>query len=62
MAVAGVRAGALQPGLDVIHPILNYQGLGIVDGNFTGYARSHFICFRIGHRNLRYEVFSGADI
>lgn len=31
-AAAGVRAGALQPGLDVIHPILNYQGIGIIDG------------------------------
>lgn len=34
-AVAGVRAGALLPGLDVIHPILNYQGLGIIDGSLT---------------------------
>ncbi|CAA7601553.1 NADP-dependent oxidoreductase domain protein [Acididesulfobacillus acetoxydans] len=31
-AVAGVRAGALQPGLDVIHAIINLQGLGIIDG------------------------------
>lgn len=31
-AVAGVRAGALQPGLDVIHPIINRQGIGIIDG------------------------------
>lgn len=32
-AVAGVRAGALQPGLDVIHPLINLQGLGIIDGS-----------------------------
>lgn len=31
-AVAGVRAGASMPEIDVIHPILNIQGLGIVDG------------------------------
>lgn len=31
-AVAGVRAGAVLPEIDVIHPILNYRGLGIVDG------------------------------
>jgi aryl-alcohol dehydrogenase-like predicted oxidoreductase len=34
-AVAGVRAGALQPGLDIIHPLLNYRGLGIIDGTLT---------------------------
>lgn len=32
-AVQGVRAGALQPGLDVIHPLVNIKGLGIIDGN-----------------------------
>ena len=34
-AVAGVRAGALQPGLDIIHPLLNHRGLGIIDGNLA---------------------------
>lgn len=34
-AIQGVRAGALQPGLDIIHPIINYQGLGIIDGNLN---------------------------
>lgn len=32
-AVAGVKAGALQTGLDVIHPLINFQGLGIIDGD-----------------------------
>jgi len=32
-AVQGVKAGALQPGLDIIHPLINYQGLGIIDGS-----------------------------
>ncbi len=31
-AVAGVRAGAAVPEIDVIHPILNLAGLGIIDG------------------------------
>jgi aryl-alcohol dehydrogenase-like predicted oxidoreductase len=31
--VQGVRAGALQPGLDIIHPMVNFQGLGIIDGS-----------------------------
>ncbi len=30
--VAGVRAGALSPLIDVIHPLINKPGIGIVDG------------------------------
>lgn len=30
--VAGVRAGALHPQIDVIHPLINSRGWGIVDG------------------------------
>ena len=30
--VAGVRAGASHPGIDVIHPLINYRGIGIKDG------------------------------
>lgn len=30
--VAGVRAGATEPGIDVIHPLLNKAGIGIKDG------------------------------
>ena len=32
-AVAGMRAGAALPEIDVIHPILNLRGLGIIDGD-----------------------------
>lgn len=31
--VAGVRAGALHPQIDVIHPLINSRGWGIVDGS-----------------------------
>lgn len=31
-AIAGVRAGALHPLIDVIHPLFNRAGLGIIDG------------------------------
>ncbi len=31
--VAGVRAGALHPLIDVIHPLINRRGWGIVDGS-----------------------------
>lgn len=31
--VAGVRAGATEPAVDVIHPLLNREGIGIRDGS-----------------------------
>jgi aryl-alcohol dehydrogenase-like predicted oxidoreductase len=31
--VAGVKAAAVTPEIDVIHPIINYRGVGIVDGD-----------------------------
>ena len=30
--IAGVKAAAVIPEIDVIHPIINYRGIGIVDG------------------------------
>ncbi|HZJ57510.1 MAG TPA: aldo/keto reductase [Clostridia bacterium] len=33
--VAGVRAAAITPEIDIIHPIINYRGIGIVDGNLN---------------------------
>lgn len=35
-AIAGVRAAASLPEIDVIHPIVNRQGLGIIDGDLAG--------------------------
>lgn len=31
--ISGVKAAAAHEAIDVVHPIVNYQGLGIVDGN-----------------------------
>ena len=31
--IAGVRAAAMVPEIDIIHPIINYKGVGIVDGS-----------------------------
>lgn len=31
--VAGVRAGATEPGIEVIHPLINKDGIGIIDGS-----------------------------
>jgi predicted aldo/keto reductase-like oxidoreductase len=30
--IAGVRAGATEPAIDVIHPLINHKGIGIKDG------------------------------
>lgn len=34
--IAGVKAAVNHGAIDVIHPIVNHQGLGIVDGDITG--------------------------
>jgi aryl-alcohol dehydrogenase-like predicted oxidoreductase len=33
--IAGVRAGATEPGIDIIHPLVNQSGIGIQDGTVT---------------------------
>ncbi len=33
--VAGVKAAAITPEIDVVHPIINYKGVGIVDGTLA---------------------------
>ncbi|GAV22438.1 aldo/keto reductase [Carboxydothermus pertinax] len=31
--IAGVRAGMMHPAVEVIHPLINYRGIGIADGS-----------------------------
>ncbi len=61
-AVQGVRAGALQPGLDVIHPIINHQGLGIIDGSLEEMLQA--ICFasELGIGIYAMKVFGGGHL
>lgn len=61
-AVAGVRAGALQPGLDVIHPILNYQGLGIIDGNLDNMLEAITFAAEMGIGIYAMKVFGGGHL
>ncbi|HBW37078.1 aldo/keto reductase [Desulfosporosinus sp. BICA1-9] len=61
-AVAGVRAGALQPGLDVIHPILNYQGLGIIDGKLEEMLEAVTFAAEIGIGIYAMKVFGGGHL
>ncbi|HWQ40516.1 MAG TPA: aldo/keto reductase [Desulfosporosinus sp.] len=61
-AAAGVRAGALQPGLDVIHPILNYEGLGIIDGNLTDMLESIAFAAELGIGIYAMKIFGGGHL
>ncbi|AET66652.1 putative oxidoreductase of aldo/keto reductase family [Desulfosporosinus orientis DSM 765] len=61
-AVAGVRAGALLPGLDVIHPILNYQGLGIIDGSLQEMLDAIGFASEIGIGIYAMKVFGGGHL
>ncbi|KUO78629.1 MAG: aldo/keto reductase [Desulfosporosinus sp. BRH_c37] len=61
-AVAGVRAGALQPGLDVIHPILNYQGLGIIDGNLQDMLEAISFASELGIGIYAMKIFGGGHL
>jgi len=61
-AVAGVRAGALLPGLDVIHPILNYQGLGIIDGTLSEMLDAISFAADLGIGIYAMKVFGGGHL
>lgn len=61
-AVAGVRAGALQPGLDVIHPIVNYQGLGIIDGTLQEMLEALSFAAELGVGIYAMKVFGGGHL
>ncbi|WP_088186336.1 aldo/keto reductase [Desulfosporosinus sp. FKA] len=61
-AVDGVRAGALQPGLDVIHPIINYQGLGIIDGTLADMLQALSFAAEIGVGIYAMKVFGGGHL
>lgn len=60
--VAGVRAGALQPGLDVIHPILNYQGLGIIDGDLNDMMEAISFAAELGLGIYAMKVLGGGHL
>lgn len=61
-AVAGVRAGALQPGLDVIHPLVNRGGLGIIDGNLQDMLAAIQFASELGIGIYAMKVFGGGHL
>lgn len=61
-AVAGVRAGALQPGLDVIHPIINRQGIGIIDGTLEEMLGAIAFAQELGIGLYAMKVFGGGHL
>lgn len=61
-AAAGVRAGALQPGLDVIHPILNYQGIGIIDGTLEDMLNAISFAAELGIGIYAMKVLGGGHL
>lgn len=61
-AIAGVRAGALQPGLDVIHVILNRQGIGIIDGTIEEMLKAISFAAELGIGMYAMKVFGGGHL
>lgn len=61
-AVRGVRDGALQPGLDVIHPIINYAGLGIIDGTLDEMLDALDFASSLGIGIYAMKVFGGGHL
>ncbi len=61
-AVAGVRAGALQPGLDVMHPIINRQGIGIIDGTLEEMLEAIAFAQELGIGLYAMKVFGGGHL
>ena len=58
----GVRAGALQPGLDVIHPLINHQGLGIHDGSLGEMVEQIRFASSLGIGIYAMKVFGGGHL
>lgn len=61
-AVDAVRAGALLPGIDVIHPIINYQGLGIIDGSLKDMEEAIQFAAELGIGVYAMKIFGGGHL
>lgn len=60
--VQGVRAGALQPGLDIIHPLINHHGLGIPDGSQEEMLEQIRFAWSLGIGIYAMKVFGGGHL
>lgn len=61
-AVDAVRAGALLPGIDVIHPLINYQGIGIIDGSLRDMEEAIQFASELGIGIYAMKAFGGGHL
>lgn len=61
-AVAGVKAAALMPELDVIHPLVNIKGLGIIDGGVLEMLEAIALAVRLGKGIYLMKPFGGGNL
>jgi len=61
-AVAGVRAAANIPELDVIHPLINIKGMGIIDGSVGDMLGAIEAAVRAGKGLYPLKPFGGGNI
>ncbi|NLW08227.1 MAG: 4Fe-4S binding protein [Firmicutes bacterium] len=60
--VAGVRAGALHPGIEVIHPLYNLKGWGIQDGGPEEMAEAIALAVAMGKGVYLMKVLAGGHL
>ncbi|WP_072773457.1 aldo/keto reductase [Desulfitobacterium chlororespirans] len=61
-AVDAVKAGALLPDIDVIHPIINHQGLGIIDGTLAEMLAAIRFASELGIGIYAMKIFGGGHL
>ena len=60
--VAGVKAAALIPEIDIIHPIINYRGLGIVDGTLEDMEQAISLAWHNGKGIYAMKALGGGHL
>lgn len=60
--VAGVRAGASHPGLDVIHPLYNYKGWGMRDGTPEEMREAILYAIQMGKGVYLMKALAGGEL
>lgn len=60
--IAAVRKAASIPEIEVVHPLINRKGLGILDGDATGMAEAISICSRAGKGVYAMKALAGGNL
>ncbi|MDD2421970.1 MAG: aldo/keto reductase [Heliobacteriaceae bacterium] len=61
-AVAGVRAATADPDLDVVHPLINMAGLGIIDGTVAEMTTAIAAAYTAGKGIYGMKVLGGGNL